>query len=94
MTQSSEGRQVFGPLTVTDNLHRGAYMRRDKDIDSDRVFTMFPVSVRKTEPCRRKLVGRAAADAGNWSCLDGQAEGSGKELLSNPKVRAAYLGLD
>jgi branched-chain amino acid transport system ATP-binding protein len=45
MTQSPEGRQVFGPLSVTDNLRLGAYMRRDKDIenDRDRIFEMFPV---------------------------------------------------
>ena len=29
MTQSPEGRQVFGPLTVEDNLRLGAYMRRE-----------------------------------------------------------------
>jgi branched-chain amino acid transport system ATP-binding protein len=45
MTQSPEGRQVFGPLSVEDNLRLGAYMRRDKDIenDRDRIFEMFPV---------------------------------------------------
>jgi branched-chain amino acid transport system ATP-binding protein len=45
MTQSPEGRQVFGPLSVADNLRLGAYMRRDKDVenDRDRIFEMFPV---------------------------------------------------
>lgn len=45
MTQSPEGRQVFGPLSVTDNLRLGAYMRRDKEIETDRerIFEMFPV---------------------------------------------------
>ena len=45
MTQSPEGRQVFGPLSVADNLRLGAYMRRDKEIenDRDRIFEMFPV---------------------------------------------------
>jgi branched-chain amino acid transport system ATP-binding protein len=45
ITQSPEGRQVFGPLSVADNLRLGAYMRRDKDIESDRdrIFEMFPV---------------------------------------------------
>jgi branched-chain amino acid transport system ATP-binding protein len=45
LTQSPEGRQVFGPLSVADNLRLGAYMRRDKDIenDRDRIFEMFPV---------------------------------------------------
>jgi branched-chain amino acid transport system ATP-binding protein len=45
ITQSPEGRQVFGPLSVADNLRLGAYMRRDKEIekDRDRIFEMFPV---------------------------------------------------
>jgi branched-chain amino acid transport system ATP-binding protein len=45
ITQSPEGRQVFGPLSVADNLRLGAYTRRDKDIDSDRdrIYAMFPV---------------------------------------------------
>jgi branched-chain amino acid transport system ATP-binding protein len=45
MTQSPEGRQVFGPLSVADNLRLGAYMRRDKEVenDRDRIFEMFPV---------------------------------------------------
>ena len=45
VTQSPEGRQIFGPLSVADNLRLGAYMRRDKDIenDRDRIFEMFPV---------------------------------------------------
>ena len=36
---------MFGPLSVTDNLRLGAYMRRDKDIENDRerIFEMFPV---------------------------------------------------
>ncbi|TDM82091.1 ABC transporter ATP-binding protein, partial [Lactobacillus crispatus] len=33
MTQSPEGRQVFGPLSVDDNLRLGAYMRRDGEIE-------------------------------------------------------------
>ncbi|HCX20004.1 MAG TPA: ABC transporter ATP-binding protein, partial [Afipia sp.] len=55
MTQSPEGRQIFGPLSVEDNLRLGAYMRRDKDIESDRdrVFGMFPILAEK----RRQLAG-------------------------------------
>ena len=49
ITQSPEGRQVFGPLTVEDNLRLGAYRRRDKEIDRDRdrVFAMFPILAEK-----------------------------------------------
>lgn len=49
ITQSPEGRQVFGPLTVEDNLRLGAYRRRDRDIDQDRdrIFAMFPILAEK-----------------------------------------------
>src|SRR4051812_32321839 len=30
MLQSPEGRQIFGPLSVEDNLRLGAYLRKDK----------------------------------------------------------------
>ena len=45
MTQSPEGRQVFGPLSVEDNLRLGAYVRSDRHIaeDRDRIFAMFPI---------------------------------------------------
>ncbi len=47
--QSPEGRQIFGPLTVEDNLRLGAYLRRDKEIaaDRDRIFGMFPILAEK-----------------------------------------------
>ncbi len=41
-----EGRIVFGPMTVLDNLRMGAYLRRDKttvDDDLERMFELFPV---------------------------------------------------
>ena len=41
-----EGRMVFGPMTVLDNLRMGAYLRRDRkavDEDLERMFTLFPV---------------------------------------------------
>jgi branched-chain amino acid transport system ATP-binding protein len=45
LAQVPEGRQVFGPLSVEDNLRLGAYTRRDDKVDSDvaRVFEMFPI---------------------------------------------------
>ena len=41
-----EGRMVFGPMTVLDNLRMGAYLRRDRrgvEEDMERMFTLFPV---------------------------------------------------
>jgi branched-chain amino acid transport system ATP-binding protein len=44
IAQVPEGRQVFAPLTVDDNLRLGAVTRRDADIDADlaEVYAMFP----------------------------------------------------
>ena len=45
IAQSPEGRQVFGDLSVQDNLRLGAYLRRDGAIaeDMERVFALFPI---------------------------------------------------
>jgi branched-chain amino acid transport system ATP-binding protein len=46
ISQAPEGRQIFGGLTVRENLLLGAVRRQDKnEIDSDleRVFDLFPV---------------------------------------------------
>jgi branched-chain amino acid transport system ATP-binding protein len=43
--QVPEGRQVFGPMTVEDNLRLGAYTRPKQDAASDleRMYALFPV---------------------------------------------------
>ncbi|MBB4286880.1 branched-chain amino acid transport system ATP-binding protein [Roseospira goensis] len=43
--QVPEGRQVFGPLSVEDNLKLGAFRRRGKRVadDLERMYTRFPV---------------------------------------------------
>ena len=41
-----EGREVFEELTVRENLHMGAYTRKDRDViggDFERVYTNFPI---------------------------------------------------
>jgi branched-chain amino acid transport system ATP-binding protein len=46
ISQSPEGRKIFGGMTVRENLEMGAYGRRDaKGIreDFERVYTLFPL---------------------------------------------------
>ena len=45
IAQSPEGRQIFGDLSVQDNLRLGAYLRRDGAIaeDMEHVFALFPI---------------------------------------------------
>jgi len=45
ISQVPEGRQVFGPMAVEDNLRLGAFTRSRADCDQDleRVYGMFPI---------------------------------------------------
>ncbi|WP_371258400.1 ABC transporter ATP-binding protein [Magnetospira sp. QH-2] len=46
IAQVPEGRQVFGPLAVEDNIRLGAYSRRDKAAvaeDMERMYDTFPI---------------------------------------------------
>lgn len=45
IAHAPEGRQIFKPLSVEDNLRLGAYHRRDSRIafDVDRMYDLFPV---------------------------------------------------
>jgi branched-chain amino acid transport system ATP-binding protein len=46
-----EGRQVFGPLSVADNLRLGAYTGRDRKCiaeDMERMYAMFPILQQKS----------------------------------------------
>ena len=46
ISQVPEGRQIFGDMTVRENLRLGAWTRRDRDgiaRDIERIFSYFPV---------------------------------------------------
>ena len=46
VAQVPEGRVVFGPMSVYDNLKMGAYLRKDKKAvlaDLERVYSLFPI---------------------------------------------------
>lgn len=51
IAQVPEGRQVFGQLSVEDNLRLGAYLRRDAGIVSDirQAFALFPALEEKRD---------------------------------------------
>jgi branched-chain amino acid transport system ATP-binding protein len=77
IAQVPEGRQIFGPLSVEDNLRLGAWTRSDSDIGSDleTVFEMFPV-----------LRQMRAAAAGSLSGGQQQMLAIGRALMSRPKL--------
>ena len=72
-----EGRQVFAQSTVLENLTMGAYHRPDRnDIqrDIDAMFAMFPTTRRAPQPAGRIDVRWRAADGGDRTGPDGEAE--------------------
>jgi branched-chain amino acid transport system ATP-binding protein len=77
MAQVPEGRQVFGPLSVADNLRLGAYLRRDPGIEADRerVYAMFPV-----------LADKRLLAAGGLSGGQQQMLAIGRALMARPKL--------
>lgn len=77
IAQSPEGRQVFGSLTVEENLRLGAYSRKDREIENDRdqIFELFPGLEEK-----RKL------SAGTLSGGQQQMLAIGRALMAKPKL--------
>jgi branched-chain amino acid transport system ATP-binding protein len=73
-----EGRIVFAPMTVLDNLKMGAYLRKDKHqvaLDLDVMYAHFPV-----------LKQRRHQKAGSLSGGEQQMLAIGRALMSRPKL--------
>ena len=77
MVQVPEGRQVFGPLSVEDNLRLGAYLRSKAEAAAgiERVYAMFPALKQK----RREA-------AGTLSGGQQQMLAMGRALMALPKL--------
>jgi len=82
ISQVPEGRQVFKPLSVEDNLELGAYLRyRNRENvaairqDMEQVFTLFP----RLQERRKQL-------AGTMSGGEQQMLAIGRALMAKPKL--------
>jgi branched-chain amino acid transport system ATP-binding protein len=77
IVQVPEGRQVFGPLSVEDNLRLGAYTRTraESDAELERVYAMFPT-----------LKERRRQAAGVLSGGQQQMLAMGRGLMSKPRL--------
>jgi len=78
ITLTPEGRQVFAPLTVYENLMMGAFSRSDRDKlnqDLNWVFSLFPI-----------LKERQQQYAGTLSGGEQQMLAIARSLMSRPKV--------
>jgi branched-chain amino acid transport system ATP-binding protein len=81
ISQVPEGRQVFSPLTVAQNLELGAYHRNKKNLkeeiagDLEKVFSLFP-----------RLKERIDQTAGTLSGGEQQMLAIGRALMANPRL--------
>jgi len=72
-----EGRGTFTRMTITENLQMGAFVRNDREVDSDieMVFGIFP-----------RLKERRNQLAGTMSGGEQQMLAMGRALMARPKV--------
>jgi branched-chain amino acid transport system ATP-binding protein len=73
-----EGRRIFAPLTVLENLEMGAYLRKDKreiGRDLEKIYEYFPI-----------LRERRGQKAGSLSGGQQQMLAIGRALMSSPKL--------
>jgi len=78
ISQVPEGRKIFGPLTVRENLEMGAYTRNDKseiEQSMERVFASFP-----------RLEERLQQLGGTLSGGEQQMLAMGRGLMSRPEL--------
>ena len=77
IAQVPEGRQVFAPLSVEDNLRLGAWARRGESLDAElaSVYDLFPV-----------LASRRRVDAGTLSGGEQQMLAIGRALMAKPRL--------
>ena len=78
IAQSPEGRRIFAPMTVLENLELGAFARDDRDgiaQDLERVLTLFP-----------RLRDRLQQKGGTLSGGEQQMLAMGRALMARPDM--------
>ena len=81
ISQVPEGRQLFAPMTVAENLELGAYCRYRKEskaviqADLERIYLLFP-----------RLKDRLAQKAGTMSGGEQQMLAIGRALMARPRL--------